>query len=54
MGPQYANPKIAKRLQITNQQITTFATGPANLTNLESAQVGGFAICGTYLRTAHL
>jgi hypothetical protein len=28
MGPQIANPKIAKRLQITNQKIATFAEAP--------------------------
>jgi hypothetical protein len=47
---QIANSKTAESLclQITNLKIATFATGPANLTNLVSAQVGGFAelICG--------
>jgi hypothetical protein len=49
-----ANRKQILGTQIANPQIATLAEGPQIITNFESPQIGGFAICGTYLRTGHL
>ncbi len=51
-GPQIANPQITSP-QISNPQIATFAEGPQIPKKLDP-QFCRFAICGTYLRTAHL
>jgi hypothetical protein len=48
-------PQKSLGLQFANSQITSLQiANPQTATSSKDQQICGFAICGTYLRTAHL
>ncbi len=54
MGPQFANPQVAKWSANRKPANCHICGRPTNPRKKLSTQICGFEICGTYLRTAYL